>query len=315
MSRPKVSVIVPVFDAERYLREALDSVARQQLTDHEVIVVDDGSTTDACEHIVAAAAQDTGHRIRYLRQDNCGPAAARNRGVAEAKGEFIAFLDADDVYEPNKLALQVEIIQCMSTAYAFVSGGYERFVEGALGEPTVALPTRLEGDIYPALLDSRRAIPWVPAAHLFRRTALIDAGGYDAALRYGEDMELIIRLARSSKALMHHDVVFRYRVHARSASVTLTEARLLADVEYLTRSLCAADPRLPRRLIRQMRREALLSAAMLVLRYPGNDARFHRLVSAAIRTGGVGASWRTWRAVGAGYAGLAMKRLRRSAAH
>ena len=152
MSRPKVSVIVPVFDAERYLREALYSVARQRFTDHEVIVIDDGSTTDACEQIVAAAGKDTGHRMRYLRQDNRGPAVARNRGLAEAKGELIAFLDSDDVYAPDKLALQVEIMRRVSSDCAFVTGGYERFVEGAPAETNVVLPAAFEGTIYPALL-------------------------------------------------------------------------------------------------------------------------------------------------------------------
>ena len=313
MSRPKVSVIVPVFDAERYLREALYSVARQRFTDHEVIVIDDGSATDACEQIVAAAGKDTGHRMRYLRQDNRGPAVARNRGLAEAKGELIAFLDSDDVYEPDKLALQVEIMRRVSPDYAFVTGGYERFVEAAPAETTVVLPARLEGTIYPALLHC--AIPWVPAAHLFRRAALAAAGGYDAGLRYGEDKELVIRLARTSKALTHRDVVFRYRVHAGSLSVSLAEPRLLADVDYLVRSLCAADPRLPHWLVRRMRRETLFSAATLVLRHTGNHARFTGLVRAAVRTGGVGASWRSWRAVGAGYAALAMRRLRRPVTH
>jgi glycosyltransferase involved in cell wall biosynthesis len=315
MSRPKVSVIVPVFDAERYLREALYSVARQRFTDHEVIVIDDGSTTDACEQIVAAAGKETGHRMRYVRQDNRGPAVARNRGLAEAKGELIAFLDSDDVYAPDKLALQVEIMRRVSPDCAFVTGGYERFVEGAPAETNVVLPAAFEGTIYPALLHSRRAIPWVPAAHLFRRAALAAAGGYDAALRYGEDKELVIRLARTSKVLTHRDVVFRYRVHTRSLSLSLGEPRLLADVDYLVRSLCAADPRLPHRLIRQMRRETLFSAATLVLRHTGNHARFTGLVRAAIRTGGVGASWRIWRAVGAGYAALAMQRLRRPVTH
>lgn len=314
LSAPKVSVIVPLFNSERYLREALYSIVAQRFSDHETIVIDDGSATEACADIVADARKETSHSLRYFRQDNRGPAAARNRGLAEARGELIAFLDSDDLYEPGKLELQVEIMQRLPQDYAFVTGGYERFVHDAPTDTEVVLPPLLEGAIYPALVHPARALPWTPAAHLFRRAALVAAGGYDCALRYGEDKELLIRLARTNKAMTHREVVFRNRLHGGSVSVRIEQERLLADVAYLIRRLRAADPQLPDGLVRRMQRETLLSAATLALRHPGSHARFTTLVREAVRHGGLGASWPSWRAVGLGYAAMAMQRLRRSGA-
>ena len=97
-----ISCIVPVYNGERYLSEALDSIIAQTYRPLEIIVVDDGST-DETPHIVARY----GQQISYLRQSNQGPAAARNRGVDSAHGEFIAFLDADDLWHKEKLARQM----------------------------------------------------------------------------------------------------------------------------------------------------------------------------------------------------------------
>jgi glycosyltransferase involved in cell wall biosynthesis len=311
-STPKVSVIVPVLDAEPYLREALDSIVRQEFRDHEILVIDDGSATDVCESIVLTARRNTMQEIRYLRQEHQGPAAARNRGLGEARGEFVAFLDSDDLYVPDKLAIQTGLLQRLPPDYAFVTGGYESFAQETPTDTTVVLPPLLEGRIYPALLQPARSIPWVPAAHLFRRAALTTVGGYDSALRFGEDKDLLIRLARTSKAKTHREVVFRHRLHRRSLSVEIEPERLIADVASLIRRLRAADPKLPLRLLRRMQRESLLNAATLAARTPGTRARVGRLVREAMRHGGPGASWRSWRAIGLGYAALATDWLCRS---
>jgi len=101
VSRPLVSVVIPVYNAEPFLREALDSVLAQDYEPFEVIVVDDGST-DGSGTIARSYPE-----VRYLRQENQGPAVARNAGIAAAQGEFLAFFDADDVMLPNKLSVQV----------------------------------------------------------------------------------------------------------------------------------------------------------------------------------------------------------------
>jgi glycosyltransferase involved in cell wall biosynthesis len=100
--RPLVSCIVPVYNGEPYLRETLASILSQTYAPVELIVVDDGST-DGTE----AIARGCGDRLRYLRQANAGPAAARNSGIGAASGSIVAFLDADDLWHPEKLTLQV----------------------------------------------------------------------------------------------------------------------------------------------------------------------------------------------------------------
>jgi glycosyltransferase involved in cell wall biosynthesis len=102
MAPSRISCIVPVFNGERYLQEALESIFKQTYGPLEVIVVDDGSTDGT-----AALAAGYGGRIRYLWQANAGEAAARNRGLSAAQGEFVAFLDADDLWHPEKLARQM----------------------------------------------------------------------------------------------------------------------------------------------------------------------------------------------------------------
>jgi glycosyltransferase involved in cell wall biosynthesis len=107
VSPPLISVVIPVFNAEPHLAEALDSVVTQSHPSIEVLVIDDGSTDGSGE--VARRYPDP--RIRVVSQPNSGPAAARNRGVLIAKGEFLAFLDADDIWEPFKLKLQLDVLQ------------------------------------------------------------------------------------------------------------------------------------------------------------------------------------------------------------
>ena len=106
MGQPLVSCIIPVYNGERYLREAIDSILAQTYRSLEIIVADDGSTDGSAEVIAAY-----GNQVRYLSQPNTGPAAARNLGLRAALGDFVAFLDADDLWRPKKLARQIAQIQ------------------------------------------------------------------------------------------------------------------------------------------------------------------------------------------------------------
>ena len=106
MSRPQVSVIIPAFNCASWIRETVDSVLVQSCPPHEIVVVDDGSS-DSTSAVLA----EYGEKLRYVRQENHGVAAARNTGLDLASGEFIAFLDADDVWHPRKLELQLRVIE------------------------------------------------------------------------------------------------------------------------------------------------------------------------------------------------------------
>lgn len=118
MSNPTVSVVIPCYNGAKFLRETLDSVLSQTYPVLEVLVIDDGSTDDS-----AAIAESYGSPIRVIRQPNQGESVARNRGIDEAKGDWIAFLDADDLWEPVKIEKQIAFselhpeVKCIHTAW------------------------------------------------------------------------------------------------------------------------------------------------------------------------------------------------------
>jgi GT2 family glycosyltransferase len=116
----RISVIIPLFNKALYIKRALDSVMAQSFSDFEVIVVNDGSTDEGAQ--IVAAYDDP--RIRLLSQENLGPGAARNRGIAEARGEFVAFLDADDEWLPEYLAQSVQLLDFYGGNVATVTSGY-----------------------------------------------------------------------------------------------------------------------------------------------------------------------------------------------
>src|SRR5262252_3345733 len=122
----RVSVLIPLYNKERWIKRALDSIACQTLTDFEVIVVDDGSTDGGSD--VVANYKDP--RVRMVHQPNAGPGSARNRGIAEARGELLAFLDADDEWFPNYLQDSIQFLEGLSQEVVSVSSGYIEYPSG-----------------------------------------------------------------------------------------------------------------------------------------------------------------------------------------
>ena len=130
MSVLKVSIVIPLYNKERYIERALDSIAAQTFTDFEAIVVDDGSTDGGASMV----ANYPGERFRLIRQSNQGPGAARNAAIAQASGEFIAFLDADDEWLPNYLEDSVRLLESSGREVASVTSGYLEYPSGASTE-------------------------------------------------------------------------------------------------------------------------------------------------------------------------------------
>ena len=207
-----VTCILPVYNGERFLAEALDSVLEQEgVPDLDVVVVDDGST-DRTPEILAGY----GDRIRVVRQENAGVAAARNTGLAAAGGEFVAFQDADDIWMPGKLRMQLDCFEADPTLDLCV-GHVQNFWmdevahERALFEGTdFAAPTAAYG---PPLLVAR--------ASAFERVGL-----FDTDLVVGEDNDWFLR-AREAGLVEHvvPEVILRRRRHRGSLTHTDPAAR------------------------------------------------------------------------------------------
>lgn len=129
---PLVSVIIPFYSGIAWLKEAVDSVFQQSFSDYEIIVVNDGSKEDDTVFL-----EEYGERIRYIRKANSGPGPSRNLGIREARGKYLAFLDSDDLWLPEKLKIQVEYLErtgevwCMSTYIKFGEGMTEKLVDNS----------------------------------------------------------------------------------------------------------------------------------------------------------------------------------------
>lgn len=248
MATPAVSVLVPLYQSEPWIGAALDSALAQTMGDLEVIVVDDGSTDGGSG--IARAYSERDARVRYLRQENAGLPGARNTGLEAATGEYIAFLDADDLWLPDKLERQL----------AAVGDGVlygDAFVMYDEGKPTsdrlhdTVLPAR--GDIFDTLV-LYNAVPVLTA--LLPRTLLERFGGFDATQRQVEDWDLWLRMsaagvpfdylpepvaiyrARTTSLSRNVIVVSSYRVRAlRKVQPVVTGERRRAVERSLTREL------------------------------------------------------------------------------
>ena len=205
MKGPLVSVIVPVYNRERFLGEALDSIFALDYGPFEVIVVDDGSTDDS-----AAIAQSYPD-VRFFRQENRGPGAARNIGIEASRGEFVAFVDSDDVVLPHKLSAQVGYLLDHPDMTATL--GRQEWIT----PPPNAVPDLVWGD-----LDGI-----TPISIVIRRAALIEVGCFDPALRGPEDVDLLVRLREGGyRFLVVPEVVMRRRYHGDNLVAGRREAPL-----------------------------------------------------------------------------------------
>lgn len=183
-----ISAIIPTFNSGQVVGDAIASALAQSHPTLEVLVVDDGST-DSTQAILEACAPP----VRYIRQVNAGPSAARNAGAKLARGQWLAFLDADDLWLPTKLAEQLDHA-VRSGAHAVLTG---LFWPSEGGESIVAYSGSLRRDDLIAALLSRNVLAGGASTLLVRRTAFEVAGGFDESMTAAEDREFLIRLAAS----------------------------------------------------------------------------------------------------------------------
>lgn len=212
-SPPAVSVIIPAFNAAEYIREALDSVFGQTFTSHEVIVINDGSPDTAELERKLKGYPDS---LRYIKQENRGAAAARNAGLRSARGELVAFLDADDKWLPNFLAEQIEFLK--STNVDLVYSDALLFGKSHLAGRTFMDLQPSRGAVTPENLLAVN-VTILTSAVLARKKPIMEVGLFDEAMKRGHDFDLWLRLARFGVRFAYQrKVLAHYRIGASGLS-------------------------------------------------------------------------------------------------
>lgn len=208
----KVSIVVPVYNGEKYLNQTLDSVLSQTWRDFEVIVVDDGST-DGTQKIVGQYKDD---RLKYFYKENGGPSSARNYGIESASGEYIAFLDADDIWESEKLERQLNFLKAHEDI-GVVGCNFQYLNDNA--EKTEIFNMR---KLYPNdgfnLCNLLACSFLLPSSVLIRKEVVDNAGVFDPKFDGAEDTEYFLRILKKYSLGILDEVLLKYRVSNSSFS-------------------------------------------------------------------------------------------------
>jgi len=233
-AEPLVSIILPVLNGSRFLRECLDSVFSQTFRSFEVIVIDDGST----DHTAVIAAE---YAVTLIRQANQGQAVARNRGAAIARGRYLAFLDHDDYWNPRRLEAAVAALEgrpecALTYSDVDVMDEQSNVTQHALlahfgDHPKRSLRHCLERDLY-----------FVPSSVTVRRSVFSELGGFDESLRGYEDEEFCVRLFKQAPVYFIPETLVKWRQHP--AGTSRSRHFLKSRIGYL-RKLLAMFPDRP----------------------------------------------------------------------
>jgi len=217
-SQPLVSVVIPLYNNERYVEAALASIFMQDYPNMEVIVVNDGSTDNSVSRLHAYL-----HKITVLHQENKGSASARNTGIEYTKGKYVAFLDADDIWLPGKITAQVEFLESNPT-FGGVHSNRVKWIVSELGPLDLSfnfntLPMDISDDFSGWILrDVLKDKCSDTITFMFRRQCLIDVGMYNTKLPVGVDFDICLRLSSHFKIHKLNGIYAVYRVNTESVS-------------------------------------------------------------------------------------------------
>jgi GT2 family glycosyltransferase len=234
---PALSVVIAVFDGERFLRETLDSVLEQSFADFELIVVDDGSTDASPEILADYGARDP--RLRSHRQANQGASASLNVGIGLARAPLIARLDADDLALPGRFERQVRFLD-ENPAVGMV-GGQATIVDDEGREVAPARYPLADSEIRQAFAATT---PFIHSAVTMRKAVFDQAGRYRVAFDNAEDLDLWLRIAERAELANLPDLVVAYRIHGSQASVQSLQNQALQSLAARTaaRARAAGKP-------------------------------------------------------------------------
>ncbi len=220
---PTVTAIIPAYNgATRYLELAIRSVLSQTFRDLELIVVDDASTDDTSRLVLGIP------QARYIRRaENGGQAAARNDGARQAKGEYLAFLDQDDLWEPNFLEETLAILRTNPDAAVVHCDGFQVSERNEILYYDHAMM-----DLVSITQILRGGHDVATSGSLFRKTCFDTVGGYDERLTIWEDIDLAIRLYREYPLMHHPKPLYRHRLYTRNVSREIPSEKALQARRY-----------------------------------------------------------------------------------
>jgi len=213
-----VTVVIPAYNYAHFLRDALDSALAQDHPRVEIIVVDDGSSDNTREVVVAY-----GDRVRYIHQANAGLSAARNTGIAAARHEWIALLDADDMFMSEMLKRLAETVTALPPEFGLIACDCTRMTEDKQPIEKKRLMDDVTREIFTE--DILLCNQFVADAVLFRRDIALKIGGFDTSLRSSEDRDMWIRMSRHCRIYKIPEALVRIRVHGTSMSTNAQRMR------------------------------------------------------------------------------------------
>ena len=226
---PKVDIIIPAYNAARYLPAALESVAAQTFADWRILLVDDGSTDETAD-VVAPYRERLGAKLVYLKQANAGLPAARNTAIRNASAELLALLDADDVWLPHRLAASVRSFEGhpeVGLSYGLVTS---IDADGAPLGTFTGNSRHAQGSIAPFIYMRKVELPCPTMT--FRRRCVDEVGMFDETMRATEDRDLWLRIALRYQVAYIPEVLALYRVSAASMSAD-PDRMLNAQVRFI----------------------------------------------------------------------------------
>jgi glycosyltransferase involved in cell wall biosynthesis len=202
MNQPKVSVVVPAYNAMKYLPETLDSILQQTFSDFEVLIVNDGSSDNIGEWFE----EISDSRVKLIFQENMGLSSARNTGIRHSQGEYIAFLDSDDTWEKTKLEKQVKYLE-LNPGIDLIHTWMELIDEHSISTGRI-IKSFAQGNVWQQLIQ-QNVIACLSV--VVRRHCFETVGGFDETLRSLEDWDMWIRIAKNHKFAVIPEPLVYYR--------------------------------------------------------------------------------------------------------
>ncbi len=218
-----IDAIIPVYNGEKFIIEAIKSIEGQTLKPDHIFIINDGST-DNTEEVVLGYKNKCSIPVIYIKKENGGPNSARNIGIKNSNAEFLAFLDADDVWEERKLEEQMQIFkESLFSNLGLVYGKYDTIDK--LGKPsndgTVALDTRYRGNAYKVLMEANKILGSASCV-LIKKEVFNVVGNFDENLRFAEDWDMWLRISKKYEI----DYTEKNLVHIRRHTGNTSNSRI-----------------------------------------------------------------------------------------